>query len=191
MGLPNTWGAHSTRGAAVAFYKKIGLCSDSVASLGQWKDLKAFAAYYLRLHAAERASSLLTATLPTLVHNTSSPLPASEPDMSYSPPKEHFEGGRHDIEGEEAEKGEPTHPPSVKKRPADFSFSPAKRPCLQGEDHPEGKAVADVAAHLELAVDSSFFFATTVFYVHVGDFFSFWVAHPPCDMVWGWGSPPL
>ena len=79
LGVPQGWGAHSTRGAAVAMYKKLGLSSEEVAELGKWKDIKTFSEYYLRLHACQRACDQLS----IFVHNVS-PLECAEPDMSTS-----------------------------------------------------------------------------------------------------------
>ena len=83
FGISETWGPHSTRGASVAFYKRLGLPTEQVAELGKWKDIKTFSQYYLRLQAAESASLALS----SFVH-TVSPLDCAEPDMSHSPPKE-------------------------------------------------------------------------------------------------------
>ena len=51
-GVPQDWGAHSTREAGVLMYKLLGLSSDEVCRIGQWKSVQAFAAHYVRLGAA-------------------------------------------------------------------------------------------------------------------------------------------
>ena len=39
---PQFWGAHSTRGAGVTMYKNLGLSSEQVCEIGQWKNSTAF-----------------------------------------------------------------------------------------------------------------------------------------------------
>ena len=77
FGIPRAWGPHSTRGAGVLMYKKLGLASEEVCQLGQWKNVGAFAAHYLRLEAAAAAKKKLQG----LVHRTS-PLEEAEPELS-------------------------------------------------------------------------------------------------------------
>ena len=56
FGIPIAhWKAHSTRGAGVLLYKKLGLNSEEVCEIGQWKNPQAFTAHYLRLGAIEKA----------------------------------------------------------------------------------------------------------------------------------------
>ena len=50
------WGPHSTRGAGVKFYKKLGLTSEEVCEIGRWKNTSAFTTHYLRIGAAASAS---------------------------------------------------------------------------------------------------------------------------------------
>ena len=96
MGVPiKIFGPHSTRGAGVKFYKSLGLSSEQVCELGQWKNSTAFATHYLRLGAAESAEKLLN---PLLVHTVSSSRGA-EPEGSYSPRTEN-DLGRYDPEGD-------------------------------------------------------------------------------------------
>ena len=56
LGVPmDFWGPHSTRGAGVQFFKKLGLTSEQVCEMGPWKNLGAFSTHYLRLGAQEVA----------------------------------------------------------------------------------------------------------------------------------------
>ena len=104
LGLQGQWGAHSTRGAGVTFfYKTMGLSSEQVAELGKWKDIKTFSEYYLRLQTTKRATQLIS-NLPWV--HTVSPGDSADPDMSQSPPRNSFEGGRSDMEGEAQDTGE-------------------------------------------------------------------------------------
>ena len=91
---PNVWGAHSTRGAGVLLYKKLGLTSEEVCEIGKWKNVQAFHAHYLRLGAPQEASQKIC----DLVHNTS-PEMSAEPDLSRTPLKKCFEKGGRDKEG--------------------------------------------------------------------------------------------
>ena len=49
------WGAHSTRGAGVNFYKAQGLHPEEVCEIGKWKNLQAFTQHYLRVGAVQKA----------------------------------------------------------------------------------------------------------------------------------------
>ena len=53
------WGPHSTRGAGVCMYKKLGLSSEEVCEIGKWKNTGAFTAHYLRVGASQKASEKL------------------------------------------------------------------------------------------------------------------------------------
>ena len=64
---PKFWGAHSTRGAGVAFYRRLGLSAEEVCEIGKWKDVNAFTTHYQRLDAHHKASEGIN----NLVHNTS------------------------------------------------------------------------------------------------------------------------
>ena len=114
LGLSKLWGAHSTRGAAVAFCKRQGLSNEQIAQLRKWKDIKTFTEYYMRLQATQKATEVLRFLPFSEVHNVS-PGPWADPDMSHSPPKMDFERGRSDMGGEAQEQGEPTQP--TQKRP--------------------------------------------------------------------------
>jgi hypothetical protein len=60
LGVPmSVFGPHSTRGAGVKMFKKLGLSSDVVCELGQWKNTEAFAKHYLRIGAAQAAGTVL------------------------------------------------------------------------------------------------------------------------------------
>ena len=104
------YGAHSTRGAAVSMYKSLGLHSEEVCQLGQWKDIKSFTSHYLRLNASEKASGVLSG----LVHKISPPRSA-EPEWSRTPGTDRKPGGS-DQEGEAQEGGEPTPPSQFGKK---------------------------------------------------------------------------
>ena len=82
------FGAHSTRGAAVCFYKKLGLSSDQVAQLGKWKNLEAFQKHYLRLGSVQVAENCLDG----LVHNVSQGA-CAEPAWSRTPGADQAPGG--------------------------------------------------------------------------------------------------
>ena len=145
FGIPNSWGPHSTRGAGVSFYKRLGMSSEQVAELGKWKDIKTFSQYYLRLQAAQSAAHVLANS--SLVHNVS-PLECAEPDMSHSPAEKHFEEGRSDMEGGAQNKGEPTqsHPtfaPHKRPLPSGFHCSPSKRRTVVAHGVPTGMAASD------------------------------------------------
>jgi hypothetical protein len=101
LGVPvNIFGAHSTRGAGVQFYKSLGLSSEQVCEIGKWKNASAFTSHYLRVGAASKASTLLR----DLVHNVS-PMGSAEPDRSRTPGRTPEPGGR-DREGEAQSIGE-------------------------------------------------------------------------------------
>ena len=94
FGVPTAvWTAHSTRGASVQFYKNLGLTSEEVCELGQWKHTQAFTQHYLRLGAHRVASQKIKG----FVHRVSQGLEA-EPEGSPTPPTKD-RGGR-DPEGE-------------------------------------------------------------------------------------------
>jgi hypothetical protein len=110
LGVPTSfWTAHSTRGAAVSFYKKLGLSSEEVCELGQWKNTQAFTQHYLRLGAHKVARQKVTG----FVHRVSQGLGA-EPDGSHTPPTKD-RGGR-DPEGEATRNCEPNPPTLVAPR---------------------------------------------------------------------------
>ena len=114
----SVWGAHSTRGAGVLLYKRLGLSSEQVCELGQWKNVQAFTSHYLRLGAVEHAESALG----SLVHRTSQGLSA-EPELSRTPRTSMDEGGR-DKEGEALRTCEPSQP-CPRKRKAQGSPIPS------------------------------------------------------------------
>ena len=81
LGIPvNVWKPHSTRGAGVGMYKKLGMSSEEVCEIGQWKNVGAFTSHYLRLGAKAKASELLA----PLVHMVSSGQ-CAEPDLTRTP----------------------------------------------------------------------------------------------------------
>ena len=83
----SVWKPHSTRGAGVTMYKKMGLNSEQVCEIGKWKNVGAFTSHYLRLGATNVASAKLS----QLVH-TVSPLGVAESDLTWTP-------GKHDTGG--------------------------------------------------------------------------------------------
>ena len=50
------WGSQSFRGAGVQFWKEMGLSSEEVCHIGQWKNSEAFAKHYLRVGAHSLAN---------------------------------------------------------------------------------------------------------------------------------------
>ena len=98
LGVPMYfWGPHSTRGAGVQFFKKLGLTSEQVCEMGPWKNLGAFSTHYLRLGAQEAAGK----EVQSWVHRVSKGSEA-EPERSQTPPREAERGGS-DLEGEAKE----------------------------------------------------------------------------------------
>ena len=97
------WGPHSTRGAGVQIYKKLGLTSEEVCEVGKWKNVNAFTAHYSRLGASTRASGKIL----DVVQNVS-PMQRAESDWSRTPWKN--DKGGMDKEDEAQSIGEPTHP---------------------------------------------------------------------------------
>ena len=107
-GIHNSWwSAHSTRGAGVAMYKSLGLSSEEVCQIGQWKNTTAFANHYLRLNAQEEAGVKIA----SLVHSVS-PMSEAEPERSIAPTMEETEG--FDLKGDAQDSGEP-NPPNQKR----------------------------------------------------------------------------
>jgi hypothetical protein len=92
------WGSHSTRGAGVQLYKELGLSSEEVCEIGQWKNVQAFSSHYLRLGADKKASSLIYELVHKISHGD-----CAEPDMSRTPRKNYFVQGGRDMEGEAQE----------------------------------------------------------------------------------------
>ena len=90
-------GPQFKRGAAVNFYKSMGLTSEEVCQLGKWKNTGAFTSHYLRLGAVEKAEG-------KIVHNIS-PDRSAEHDQSRTPRTEEDSGGS-DWECEAQEDGE-------------------------------------------------------------------------------------
>ena len=99
------WTPHSTRGAGVAMYKKLGLSSEEVCKVGKWKNVQAFSTHYLRLGAAAHASEKLRG----LVHTVSS-WRSAEPDLSRTPGRNYFDQGGRDKEGGAQSQDEPASP---------------------------------------------------------------------------------
>ena len=99
--LPDHWRPHSTRGAGVMLYKKLGLSSEQVCEIGQWKNVTAFTQHYLRLGATQVAAS----SLQGIVHNAS-PGTCAESDLSSTPGKILNPGGRDREDGAQGT-GEP------------------------------------------------------------------------------------
>ena len=106
LGIPmSVFGPHSTRGAAVKMYKRLGLSSEMVCELGGWKNTQAFAAHYLRLGASEQAAEVINRLL---VHNDPSCY-SEEQDRSCSPGTAP-DLGRSDLSYESCKHDGPTPP---------------------------------------------------------------------------------
>jgi hypothetical protein len=105
LGVPmSVWGAHSTRGAGVSFYKTLGLTSEQVCEIGQWKNVQAFSSHYLRLNAAQTVQERMADFLPRQgVHNFS-PGDCAQPEWSCTPGMQ--DAGGSDHEGEQQVTGE-------------------------------------------------------------------------------------
>ena len=124
LGISGGWGAHSTRGAGVLMYKRLGLTSEQVCEIGKWKNSQAFSDHYLRLGAPRVAATKLF----SLVHNVS-PERSAEPDLSRTPGNLGDPGGR-DKEGVAQSEGEPTLPsqaPSTLSLPSTVALNGAPR----------------------------------------------------------------
>ena len=76
------WGAHSTRGAFVSFYKQLRLTTYVVAEIGQGTNFEVFGKHYLRSCALQQASHNVDRLLQ--VH-TSSPLNGGLGETSITP----------------------------------------------------------------------------------------------------------
>ena len=63
VGVSPRFGAHSTRGAAVAMYKRLGFTNEQVCEIGKWQNTQAFSQHYLRIGAAQEAKEKITHTL--------------------------------------------------------------------------------------------------------------------------------
>ena len=96
------WGPHSTRGAGVLLYHRLGMPADQVAQLGRWKNRGAFQEHYLRLDAPDVAAQKIG----DMVHNDS-PGIVPEPERTRTPGTED-QGGRV-LEGAGTRHGEPSH----------------------------------------------------------------------------------
>jgi hypothetical protein len=103
--IPKVWGPHSTRGAGVCLYRRLGLTADEVCEIGKWKNVTSFTAHYQRLEAHSRAGEYIEG----LVHN-SSQWGSAEPRESRTPRKTWFERGGRDSFGEAQSHCEPTSP---------------------------------------------------------------------------------
>ena len=106
---PKVWGAHSTRGAGVSLYRRLGLSADEVCEIGKWKNVTSFAAHYQRLEAHHKAGEHIE----SLVHNASQ-WGSAEPKVSRTPRKTWFERGGRDSFGEAQSHCEPAAPSQVK-----------------------------------------------------------------------------
>ena len=82
-------------------YKNLGLSSEQVCEIGQWKNSTAFQAHYLRLGARTTAAE----EIQRLVHIVS-PRSEAEPERSRTPPSNYYEVGGIDLEGEAQDRGE-------------------------------------------------------------------------------------
>ena len=104
FGIPNIFGPHSTRGAAVKMYKTLGSSSEHVCALGKWKDSNAFNKHYLRLNTVDLATELIQ----KIVHKVP-PGESAEVDWSQTPGSPGDLGGS-DLETEAQAHGGPALP---------------------------------------------------------------------------------
>ena len=105
LGVPTGFsGPHSTGGAGVQFWKELGLSSEEVCHIGQWKNSEAFAKHYLRVG----AHSLASEKVKGFVHRVSQGL---EAELEGSPTPQTEERGGCDPDSEAQRHCEPTHPP--------------------------------------------------------------------------------
>ena len=99
-GIPDEWAAHSTRGAGVTFYKTLGMSSEEVCEIGQWKNVQAFNTHYVRIGAADAAAAKIWQEV-----HTASLLGSAEPEVSWTPGNIGDPGGN-DTEGEAQDNNE-------------------------------------------------------------------------------------
>ena len=115
----SVWGAHTTRGAFVEFFRWLGPPSEVVASIGQWENLEAFEKHYLRVGASGEAKKALDGVVHTTSHGSccSGDVPQTHPE----PVLQVMRGGS-GTEQRQQDTGEPTPPSPV------VSSSASKRP---------------------------------------------------------------
>ena len=92
------YGPHSTRGAGVKMFKKLGLSSDEVCAIGKWRSTSAFAQHYLRVNATQSAADLLSRKVRSV-----SPWASAEDDWLRTP------GTKRDLGGSNQESEARTH----------------------------------------------------------------------------------
>ena len=97
------WKPHSTRGAGVTMFKKLGFSSEEVCEIGKWKNVAAFTSHYLRLGAAQKVGQAIH----SLVHRVS-PFRSAEPDLPRTAGTKDPAG--RGKEGEAQDNGEPALP---------------------------------------------------------------------------------
>ena len=105
LGIDTTfWKPHSTRGAGVTMFKRLGMSSEEVCEVGKWKNVNAFNSHYVRLG----ASDVVGEKIGTMVHNVS-PLSSADPDQTWTTGMQDLGGNV--WEGDAQSNGEPTPPP--------------------------------------------------------------------------------
>ena len=115
----SVWGAHTTRGAFVEFFRWLGLPSEVVASIGQWENWNAFAKHYLRVGASGEAKKALDDVVHTTSHESC--CSGDVPQTHQEPVLQVMRGGS-GTEQRQQDTGEPTPPSPV------VSSSASKRP---------------------------------------------------------------
>ena len=97
------WKPHSTRGAGVTMFKRLGFTSEEVCEIGKWKNVGAFTSHYLRLGAAQKVGLAIN----SLVHRVS-PFRSAEPDLPRTAGTKDPAG--RGKESEAQDNGEPARP---------------------------------------------------------------------------------
>ena len=69
----------------MSFYKRLGLSSEAVCEVGQWKNMQAFSAHYLRLNAAVSDQENIQENWGNISVHRVSPGDCAEPDWSCLP----------------------------------------------------------------------------------------------------------
>ena len=141
IGMPlGAYGPHSTRGAGVKMYRKMGLSADIVCELGGWKNVEAFTKHYSRLNATISVGQVLSKKF---VHKVPS-CQSAEHVWSQSPGKEPDQG-RSDLTCEAQRQDGPASPTQVSESneepPVRFRFATSANCRRQpsSKEHPRTK----------------------------------------------------
>ena len=137
----SVWKPHSTRGAGVTMFKKLGLTSEEVCEVGKWKNVSAFTSHYLRLGASHTVGDKIH----SMLHNVS-PLGSADPDLTWTTRK--YDLGGNVREGDAQSNGEPTLPPLGNELPhavgMDSTFPDEMGMCYRVDE--PGLCLQDVAS---------------------------------------------